>query len=111
MAKSEVRPRIRGPRTARKGEVMEIKTLITHPMESGQRRGENGRRIPRMIVNRFVVRYNGEEVLRSHWHPALASNPFLSFFVVAERSGEIEFEWVDDAGRTYATSARVTVTG
>jgi sulfur-oxidizing protein SoxZ len=100
---------IRVPTEAKKGEVFEIKTLISHPMETGQRRDEIGRPIPRDIINRFVCTYNGEEVFRADLFPAIAANPFLAFFTVATESGELVFRWTDDHGNTQTETARITV--
>ena len=100
---------IRIPAEAKKGEAIEIKTLISHPMESGQRRDNMGQLIPRQILNRFVCAYNGGEVFRADFFPAIAANPFLSFFTVATESGELAFTWTDDDGTTQTETARITV--
>ncbi len=100
---------IRMPTEAKKGDVIEIKTLISHPMETGLRRDNTGRPIPRHIINRFACRYNSEEVFRADLFPAIAANPFLTFFTVATESGELVFEWTDDQGNTHSEAARITV--
>jgi sulfur-oxidizing protein SoxZ len=100
---------IRIPAEAKKGEAIEIKTLISHPMESGQRRDSMGQLIPRRILNRFVCTYNGAEVFRADFFPAIAANPFLSFFTVATESGELVFTWTDDDGTIQTEAARITV--
>jgi sulfur-oxidizing protein SoxZ len=78
-------------------------------MESGQRRDDMGRVIPRDIINRFVCAYNGEEVFRAELFPAIAANPFLAFFTVATASGELVFRWTDDQGTTENKTASITV--
>jgi sulfur-oxidizing protein SoxZ len=103
------KPRIRVPRQARKGEIIEIKTLIAHPMETGYRRDVQGKLLPRQIIHTFTCRYNGEEVFRADWHPAVAANPFLAFYTVATESGRLHFEWIDDDGTIYAAEADITV--
>ncbi len=100
---------IRVPAQAKRGELIEIKILISHPMETGQRRDDTGRPIPRDIINRFVCTYNGEEVFRADLFPAIAANPFLSFFTVATASGELVFQWTDDQGNTQTETARISV--
>ena len=100
---------IRVPAEAKKGEVIEVKTLFSHPMEPGQRRDNMGRLIPRDIINRFVCTYNGEEVFRADLFPAIAANPFLTFFTVAMESGELVFQWTDDHGATQTETAKITV--
>ena len=100
---------IRVPAEVKQGEVFEIKTLISHPMEPGQRRDNMGRLIPRDIINRFVCTYNGQEVFRADFFPAIAANPFLTFFTVATESGELVFQWTDDHGATQTETAKIQV--
>ena len=103
------KPRIRVPRQAKKGEVIEIKTLISHPMETGYRRDTQGQLIPRQIIHTFTCTYNGVEVFRADWHPAVAANPYLAFYTVATESGQLRFEWVADDGTVYVAEAEITV--
>jgi len=93
----------------RRGEAFEIRILIAHPMESGQRRDENGQVVPRFIINRFSCTYNGELVLEAELFPAIAANPFFSFSAMAVDSGTIVMRWVDDAGREQSESAEIVV--
>ena len=97
------------PAQAKRGEIIEIKTLIAHPMESGYRVGTNGKMIPRNIIRRFVCTYNGEEVFRAELSPAIAANPFISFFTVATESGAFVFEWTGDNGFAASEHAAITV--
>jgi sulfur-oxidizing protein SoxZ len=101
--------RVRVPPKAAKGEVIEIRAVITHPMESGQRVNELGQRLPRKIINRFVCSYNGTEVFAADWFPAITANPYLSFTTVATESGTVTFAWVDDDGTVYTASAPIEV--
>jgi sulfur-oxidizing protein SoxZ len=103
------KPRVRVPRTAKQSEVVEIKTLMAHPMETGYRRDAYGRPIPRHIIHTFTCTYNGEQVFRADWHPAVAANPYLALYTVATESGRLRFEWIDDTGTVYATEAEITV--
>ena len=100
---------IRVPAEVKKGEIFEIKTLVSHPMESGQRRDSMGQLIPRDIINRFVCTYNGEEIFRAEFFPAIAANPFVTFFTVATESGQLVFQWTDDHGATQTETAKVMV--
>ena len=97
------------PAKAKRGQVIEIKALISHPMETGYRPDINGKPYPRDIINKFVCAYNGTEVFRADLHPAISANPFLSFFTVATESGVITLTWTDDAGKLYVEKATIIV--
>lgn len=97
------------PRQVKKGEVFEIKTLITHDMETGHRRDNGGRPIPRDIINRLVVRYDGEEIFSADLFPGVSANPYIAFTTVATTSGEITFAWTDDQGTTQTEQATIKV--
>ena len=99
------KPRIKVPKEAKKGEVIEIKTLVQHVMETGYRRDANGAVIPRDIIERFVCTYNGEEIFRADLFPAIAANPYIAFTTVATESGTITFSWTDGRGETSAEPA------
>ncbi len=103
--------RIQVPASARRGEVIEIRIAIQHPMETGFRLDDSGRAAPKNVVNALVCRYNGVEVFRAEMGSGVAANPFLSFFTVADASGELVFDWVDDQGQTGSERAALTVTG
>jgi sulfur-oxidizing protein SoxZ len=100
---------IHAPTTARKGEVIELRTLIAHPMETGYRAGSDGRTLPRDIIRRFSCRYNGELVFSADLYPAISANPYLAFHVVANASGTFSFTWEGDNGFAQAESAAITV--
>ncbi len=102
-------PRVRMPTTAKAGEVIEVKTLISHEMETGQRKDSSGKTVPRRIIKKFVATFNGKEVLSSDWHPAVAANPYHAFFVKVPESGTFEFSWFDDNGEVYTSAHKVTV--
>ena len=91
------------------GEIFEIKTLIQHEMETGFRVSTAGKVIPRDIITLFTCRYNGEEIFRAELSPAIASNPFLSFFTTARESGTLEFHWSGDNGFVATETAAITV--
>jgi sulfur-oxidizing protein SoxZ len=102
-------PRIRMPATAKAGEVIEVKTLISHEMESGQRKDAAGNTIPRKIIKEFRVTFNGREIMRVDWFPAISANPYQSFFVRVPETGTFEFTWTDDDGSVYKAEQKVTV--
>jgi sulfur-oxidizing protein SoxZ len=97
------------PPRARRGDIIEIKTLMSHVMETGYRRTATGETIPRNIITNFVCRYNGVEIFRAELFPAIAANPFITFFTVATESGKFEFEWIGDQGFAETASATIAV--
>ena len=100
---------ISAPKTAKPGEVIEIKALILHPMETGFRAGTNGRIIPRNIIEHFVASWNGKEIFAMAFSPAIAANPFVAFFTVAQESGTIRFRWTGDEGFNVEEQVAITV--
>ena len=102
-------PRVRVPDKAKKGEIVEIKTLISHDMESGQRKDSAGKTIPRKIIKQFEAKLNGKTVFKADWHPAISANPYQAFHVKVEDSGTFEFAWTDDDGSVYKASAKIAV--
>ena len=97
------------PKKAKRGEIIEIKTLMSHIMETGFRHTMAGDLVPRDIITSFVCRYNGTEIFRADLFPAIAANPFISFFTVAKESGKLDFEWIGDKGFTETASAAISV--
>src|SRR5262245_65970539 len=91
----------------KRGEVIEIKTLISHEMESGFRHNNTGAAIPRDIITTFVATYNGEEIFAAHLYPAIAANPFITFYSTSRESGVLEFRWTGDKG--YAAREQVQI--
>ena len=100
---------INAPAKAKRGEVIEIKTLISHVMETGFRPDNAGKPIPRDIITDFICKYNGEEMFRAELYPAVAANPFFTFFTTASESGTISFEWSGDRGFSASESRDITV--
>jgi len=97
------------PANAKKGEIVELRALIGHVMETGFRRTESGGLVPRDIIRELVCSYNGVEVFRAEFHPAVAANPLITFTTVATESGKIEFRWTGDNGFSATESATITV--
>ncbi|HEU4661548.1 MAG TPA: thiosulfate oxidation carrier complex protein SoxZ [Pseudolabrys sp.] len=102
-------PRLKLPREAKKGDIIEIKTLLPHPMESGQRKGKDGKLIPRKIINKFVCTFNGKPVFTADLEPAVAANPYIEFFAKVEESGTFKFAWTDDDGTVTTAEQKITV--
>jgi sulfur-oxidizing protein SoxZ len=103
------RPLINVPAKVKRGETFEIKTLISHVMEPGYRFTTNGVRLPRDIVTSFSCSYNGVEIFRADLSPAIAANPFITFFTVATETGTLEFRWTGDKGFSETAAATITV--
>jgi sulfur-oxidizing protein SoxZ len=97
------------PKTAKAGEVIEIKALIAHPMETGYRPGPNGRILPRDIITRFTCMYNGTIVFSAEFYPAMSANPYLAFTTVATESGTILLTWAGDNGFRQSETATIEV--
>lgn len=97
------------PTKAKRGQIIEIRTLMSHIMETGFRHTAAGELVPRDIITSFVCRYNGNEIFRADLFPAIAANPFISFFTVATESGKFDFEWIGDNGFSESASAPITV--
>ena len=97
------------PKKAKRGDVIEIKTLMSHIMETGYRHTTSGQIVPRDIITSFACRYNGEEIFRADLFPATAANPFISFFTIATESGKFDFEWIGDRGFSETASAAISV--
>ena len=97
------------PPSARRGEIVEIKTLISHPMETGYRPKGDGTFFPRDIIQKFVCTLNGEEIFRADLYPAIAANPFIAFTTVARESGLLVFSWTNDRGEAQTESRKFVV--
>jgi sulfur-oxidizing protein SoxZ len=102
--------RVSAPSAAKRGEVIELKAMIQHDMETGYRRDEYGRPIARDILKHFECRYNGEIVFRAELFPGIAANPFLSFYTTATESGTLLFRWVDQNGQEWQEQVQLEVT-
>jgi len=100
---------LRVPETARKGEVVEIRTLIAHPMETGFRPGENGRMLERDLIRRFTCHYNNRPVFAAELHPAIAANPYLTFTIRADEGGILAFTWEGDNGFSQTETRAISI--
>lgn len=103
--------RVQVPGEAKKGEIVAVRIAIQHPMESGFRHDDLGRAIPKNVINRLTCRYNGAEIFRAEMSSGIAANPYLQFYTVAEASGTLEFDWMDDEGNSGSAQAALAVKG
>lgn len=104
-----VKPRVKVPKNASAGETITIKTLISHKMESGQRKDGDGNPIPRSIINRFTAEFNGQTVIDVKMEPAISTNPYFEFEAVVPESGDFTFTWYDDDGSVYTETKSIAV--
>ena len=102
-------PRIRVPETVKAGEVIEVKTLISHIMETGQRKDQDGKPIPRNIINTFTATFNGKEVFEVDLHPGISANPYMAFHVRVPGPGDLELSWLDDSGQRITEKVKLNV--
>ncbi|WP_420859098.1 thiosulfate oxidation carrier complex protein SoxZ [Marivivens marinus] len=104
-----VTPRVRVPRSAAAGETITIKTLISHTMESGQRKDGDGNPIPRSIINRFTADFNGQNVIDVTLEPAISTNPYFEFQSLVPEAGTFTFTWYDDDGSVYTDTKEIAI--
>ena len=104
-----VKPRVKVPKSAAAGETIKIKTLISHKMESGQRKDSDGNLIPRSIINRFTCDFNDQNVMDIELDPAISTNPYLEFDAVVPEAGTFKFTWYDDDGDIYEESKEIAI--
>lgn len=105
------KPRIKLPESAKAGEVIVIKTVATHPMETGNRRDAEGRVIARNIIHTFIATFENREVFRAELGSGISANPFLSFSMLVSRPGTFTFSWIDDDGQTLTETESLKVVG
>ena len=105
----QIKPRVRLPATAKKGELLEIKTLISHEMETGQRKDSAGKTVPRKILNKMTAAFGDKVFFEADLHPSISANPYQSFFFKAQETGEFTFTWKDDDGSVYTAKNKLTV--
>ena len=103
-------PRIRVPRQAKQGEVIEIKTLVSHIMETGQRRSPEGQVIPRNVIHTFTAAFDGKEFFKADLNSGISANPYLAFTLKVSASGELQLTWIDDSNQKAVETVPITVT-
>jgi len=101
---SSIKPRVKVPKEVSMDEIIEIKTLIRHPMHSGRMKDTDGKTIPRQIINAFSAKFNGKQVFQMELEPSISTNPYIVFQYKAKESGTFDFEWEDDNGEKYSIS-------
>jgi sulfur-oxidizing protein SoxZ len=108
---ADVKPRIKlDKKQAKKGDLVEVKALVSHVMETGLRKDASGNAIARKILNRFSCTVNGREVFSVDFEPAISANPYVQFKFRAEQSGPVVLTWTDDDGTKIVGEETITVT-
>jgi sulfur-oxidizing protein SoxZ len=103
------KPRIKVPDSAKVGDVIEVKTLISHVMETGQRKDKDGNVIKRNIINTFTATYNGKDVFKAELQPGISANPYIAFHMKVPGPGELELSWLDDGGQKVTEKVKLNV--
>ena len=106
---SSIKPRVKVPKEVSMDEIIEIKTLIRHPMHSGRMKDTDGNTIPKQIINAFSAKFNGQEVFKMDLEASISTNPYIVFQYKAIETGTFDFEWLDDNGEKYSISKKMTV--
>ncbi len=103
------KPRLKLPKEAAKGEIIQIKTLVSHIMESGQRKDAQGKTIPRKIINKFTCGFNGKPIFAVALEPAISANPYIQFNARVEEEGTFKFAWTDDDGTVVTAEEKIAI--
>ena len=106
---ASIKPRVKVPKEVSIDEIIEIKTLIRHPMHSGRMKDVDGQTVPRQIINSFIAKFNGKKIFQMDLEPSISTNPFIVFQYKAKESGKFDFEWIDDNGEKYSISKNMVV--
>ena len=107
---AKIKPRVKVPKKAAAGEIVEIKALISHPKHTGRAKDKKtGKKIPRKIINKFVASFDGQDVFTANFEPAVSANPYIAFPFKASKSGAFTFTWVEDGGAEFTASKKMTV--
>jgi sulfur-oxidizing protein SoxZ len=92
------KPRVKIPDTIKAGDIIEVKTLISHVMETGQRKDNTGVTIPRHIINAFIATFEGRDVFKADLHPGTSANPYVAFHMRVPGPGDLVLTWIEDGG-------------
>lgn len=104
------KPRVKVPKTAKAGQVVQIKTLISHKMETGLRKDKKtGELIPQNIITSFVATFNGKTVFEAKPAAAISANPYISFYLKVPGTGDLEMTWKDTTGKSWSAKKTITV--
>jgi sulfur-oxidizing protein SoxZ len=100
-------------RNATAGEVLLIKALVAHPMETGLRPGADGKVLPTDLIRTFTCTFETVDrkstVFSANLYAAIAANPYISFYFKASKSGKLTFTWIGDNGFNQSENVSLTV--
>ncbi len=102
-------PRIKIPRKAKKGQIIQVKTTIGHPMETGWRKDKNGKVVAKNRIEKFICEHAGKTVFSADFFSGVSINPYLSFYAKALESGTFDCTWIEDTGKKFTKSAKIKV--
>jgi sulfur-oxidizing protein SoxZ len=105
------KPRIRiDKRTVSKGDVVEVQALVSHLMETGERKDGSGVLVPRRILKKFSCDADGQEIFAANLTPAIAANPYIRFKFKPQRSVRLLLTWIDDNETKIVAEEKIIVT-
>ena len=106
---AKIKPRVKVPKKAAVGDIITLKALISHPMHTGLAKNKKtGEKIPRKIINRMTISFEGDEFCSTDFTPAISANPFLAIPFKVTKTGEFKFVWVEDGGAEFSTTKKMT---
>ena len=106
---SKVKARAKVPKEASIDEVIEVKTLLRHPMHSGRMKDSEGNVIPRKIINKFIAYFNDKLILSIDLEPSISSNPYIVFPFKVKESGTFNLLWQEETGEEYTMEKTIAV--
>lgn len=96
-------------RAQAQGDKVTVRVLVSHEMESGQRRGSDGKLVPAHFIQTIAAMHNGKTIMSAQWGPAVSKNPFVQFSFKGAKAGEkITVNWTDNKGDTRSDEAVIS---
>jgi len=95
-------------RAKAQGDVADVRVLMAHEMESGQRKGSDGKLVPAWFIQTVEAKHNGKTVMTAQWGPAVSKNPYLQFKVKGAKAGDkVAITWTDNKGESRTDEAAI----
>ena len=105
----KIKPKVKVPRKAKKGKILQIKTALKHPIETGWRKDKDGKTVPKNRIEKFVCKFAGKEVFSADFFSGVSANPYLVFHAKATGSGTFDFLWLEDTGKEIKAKKKIKV--